>query len=103
MKEENQRDKIGTEKEFEEMDSHLSNVAYIAQEWVISPLVILINQIKYLCFVHRKQNVSNSLLLVNFLINPTVFTRLDFIEYLLQIYYCFFPCSIPKSIHNGLQ
>ena len=48
MKEENQRDKIGTEKEFEEMDSHLSNVAYIAQEWVISPLVILINQIKYL-------------------------------------------------------
>ena len=58
MKEENQRDKIGTEKEFEEMDSHLSNVAYIAQEWVISPLVILINQIKYLCFVHRKQNVT---------------------------------------------
>lgn len=32
VKEENQRDTIGTEKEFGEMDSHLRNVAYIAQE-----------------------------------------------------------------------
>ena len=97
VKEENQRDTIGTEKEFGEMDSHLRNVAYIAQEWMICHLVILINQIKYLCFMHRKQNVSNWLLLVNFLNKSYSFHQIGFHWiFTTNLIIVFFPAAFQK-------
>ena len=68
----------------------------------------LIDQIKYVVCA-RRQNISNWLLLVSFLISPIVFTRLDqarldFIEYLLKILLFFSLQHSKKCIgHKDLQ